>query len=206
MLPARVVGRIAEILDAVPRQLPLRPAGHVANPQVPVAQEDRTLAVRREHRRRRRTPLYEIAGDLPGVQRGKLGTDIGASQPAIIPLAPDRHDRAGLGVVRFQVFEAELGRIPLLQAGGIERRQQPKGLECRRLRASDRIAQHDRRHAVIAIHVPEAPRVDPMRRAHRMIDEGRRPRCQLMVCAGVIRGGHLRLVLRGGRPGDHDGT
>jgi hypothetical protein len=201
MFPAGIVRCVAEILDAIGRQLPLRAGVDVAYPQIPVAQEYRTLAVRGGDRRRP-AALRRGGCGLPSLHASRLRALIRLRQRAGILLATNAHDRGVRREIRLQSLDEQLLRVLLLQPGRIERCQQCRRLEGRGLGALQRIAQHDRRHAVAGVHIPEVPRIYPMRGPHRVVDQGRCVRAQLMHGAIIVGGGHSRSLLRGRRPGN----
>ena len=191
--PAGVVGRIAVVLHAVGRELGLLTRGHVAHPEVPVADERGPLGVGRQHLGARRGPVLGLARRAGDVAGEAAAVDV---------------ERDGLAVGG-QV-DGEEGQLrPLVGAARRrrQRRRDPVVVEGRGLGPLHRIHEDELRAGLAQRAVPE-PAVRQPRRPHAGMQHERvGVVAQELLGAAVVIGRQLprRLSLRQqGRGGQQD--
>ena len=185
--PAGVVGGVAEVPGAVGGELGLLAGGHVAHPQVPVADEGLLGLVGREDAR-----LVAALDQLCPV-----GAGAGALEVAQVVLAAQGDVVAAVGGHAEIEAAGDLVRRQRLAAGLAQRGEQPGLVEGGRGLAGGRVHLHHVVAAGVAVAVPEVGGVQPVHLLHVVVDqrdglvrhEAFRPRV-------VLRGEHAPLGQR----------
>src|SRR6185437_191100 len=189
--PARVVGRVTEILRTIESELGLPAAGRIPHPEIPIADERLELPVRRGDARL-----------VAGLRQARLVDAMaGAGQVAqVVPVIPGDLEAAG-------PLDADGGDGKL---AGSDRLAEGLAEGARKLLLIEywpNLAGSGSHHTVviaagIMIDVPEAPVVEPVHPLHLVVDERRGLIRHEALRAPVVLEGHFAPA-RGADEGQH---